>query len=65
MSNANVSRTGERPDEQIDRFREKARELEWDENEAAFTEKLKMIARHKPKADPVSPAKPAPRTKTD
>jgi hypothetical protein len=41
MGNANVSKTGEQLDEQIDRFRAKARELECDENEAAFAEKLK------------------------
>jgi RNA processing factor Prp31 len=33
---------------QIDRFREKARELGCDEDEAAFDEKLRQIARHKP-----------------
>jgi hypothetical protein len=40
------------PDEkkaQIDRFKETARHLGCDEEEAAFDEKLKAIARQKPK----------------
>jgi len=32
---------------QIDRFKEAARQLEADENEAAFDEKLKAVAGHK------------------
>ena len=48
----------------IDRFRAKAREPECDENEAAFAEKLKMIAQHKPKADRIT-SKASPRTKAD
>ncbi len=39
---------------QIDRFKEAARQLEADENEAAFDEKLKAIAKQKP----VEPRKP-------
>ncbi len=34
---------------QIDRFREAARQLGCDEDEAAFDEKLTRIAKHKPK----------------
>ena len=37
---------------QIDRFRETARQLGCDEDEAAFDEKLKVIAKAKPKAPP-------------
>jgi hypothetical protein len=37
---------------QIDRFKEAARQLGCDEDEAAFDEKLRQIARQKPK--PVS-----------
>jgi hypothetical protein len=33
---------------QIDRFKEAARQLEVDENEAAFDEKLKALAKQKP-----------------
>ncbi len=36
---------------QIDRFKEAARQLEADESEAAFDEKLKSVAGHKPKAE--------------
>jgi hypothetical protein len=50
---------------QIDRFRETARELGCDEDEAAFRDKLRVIARREPKAGPISPAKSAPRKKTD
>ncbi len=42
---------------QIDRFKEAARTLGCDEDQAAFDEKLKGIARQKPKASPV-PHKP-------
>ncbi|HQT66153.1 MAG TPA: hypothetical protein PLC74_00975 [Acetobacteraceae bacterium] len=34
---------------QIDRFKEAARQMEADEDEAAFDEKLKGLAGHKPK----------------
>jgi hypothetical protein len=37
---------------QIDRFREAARDLECDEDEANFKEKLGTIARQAPKDDP-------------
>jgi hypothetical protein len=37
---------------QIERFRAVARELECDEDEAAFKAKLGQIARHKPKGEP-------------
>ena len=42
------------PDEkpQIERFREAARELGCDDDEAAFDEKLRRIMRHQPKVDP-------------
>lgn len=40
-------------------FIETARALGCDESEAAFDEKLKVIARHKPKAEPDT--KPPPR----
>lgn len=45
--------------EQIERFKEAARALGCDEDEAAFDEKLKSIARQKPRDEP-KPAK-APR----
>lgn len=38
------------------RFIETARALGCDEDEAAFDEKLKVIARHKPKGEPKQPA---------
>lgn len=38
------------------RFIETARALGCDEDEAAFDEKLKVIARHKPKGEPEAPA---------
>ena len=37
---------------QLDRFKETARALGCDEDEAAFDEKLKVIARHQPKDEP-------------
>jgi hypothetical protein len=37
---------------QIDRFRETARQLGCDEDEAAFRDKLRVIARQKPKDEP-------------
>ncbi len=39
---------GKEPKNQIDRFRQAARELEADEDEATFNEKLGKIARQKP-----------------
>lgn len=41
---------------QLERFKEAARALGCDEDEAAFDEKLKAIARRKPKAEPPRPA---------
>ena len=46
-------------EDQHARFIETARALGCDESEAAFDEKLKVIARHKPKAEPDT--KPPPR----
>ena len=40
------------------RFIETARALGCDEDEAAFDEKLKVIARHKPKGEPEPATKP-------
>ncbi len=40
---------------QYTRFLETARALRCDEDEAAFDEKLKVIARHKPKSNPKLP----------
>jgi hypothetical protein len=37
---------------QIDRFKEAARQLEADESEVAFDEKLKVIAKQKPASKP-------------
>ena len=37
---------------QLERFKETARALGCDEDEAAFDEKLKVIARHQPKGAP-------------
>jgi hypothetical protein len=51
-----VRKKGGQPDEQINRFREVARELESDESEAASKAKLAVIGRHVPKKD--DPAKP-------
>ena len=44
---------------QHDRFVETARALGCDEDEAAFDEKLKVIARHKPKHTSAAEPKPA------
>ena len=41
---------------QIERFREMARELGCDENEAKFDEILRRVARHKPEKASVPPA---------
>jgi len=43
------------PKDQIDRFREAARSLGADEDEAAFKAKLGVIARQKPKEEPKAP----------
>jgi hypothetical protein len=43
---------------QIERFREMARELGCDEDEAAFDEKLRQVARHKPSRDGIIPPIP-------
>ena len=43
--------------EQIDRFKEAARQLDCDEDEAAFDEKLKAIAKQKPRGDDASATK--------
>ena len=40
---------------QVSRFIETARALGCDESEAAFDKKLKVIARHKPAAEPKTP----------
>ena len=37
---------------QVDRFREIAKKLGCDEDEAAFDEKLRVIAKQKPKEEP-------------
>jgi hypothetical protein len=53
--------TKRKPDDsggsQIDRFRETARALECDEDEAAFKAKLAVIARQKPKGEPAQKRK--------
>jgi len=41
-------------DKQVEKFREAARALECDEDEARWNEKLKQVARHKP--SPETPA---------
>ena len=53
-------RSSLRGDDQIDRFKALARELECDEDEAAFKQKLALIARQKPKdeSNPEGDAKP-------
>jgi hypothetical protein len=43
---------------QSDRFRDMAKQLECDEDEAAFKAKLAVIARQKPKGEPKNPQKP-------
>jgi hypothetical protein len=45
------------PKKQIDRFKEAARQLGCDEDEARFDEKLKEIAKHNPKDEPPKPKK--------
>ncbi len=45
--------------DQHSRFVETGRALGCDEDEAAFDEKLKVIARHKPKEPPAKPEKPS------
>ncbi len=45
---------------QYDRFVETARALGCDEDEAAFDEKLKVIARQKPKGEPDTKKRPKP-----
>ena len=45
-----------KPAQQIDKFRELARELETDDDEARFDERLKMLATAP--AKPKNPAKP-------
>jgi len=44
------------PKPQIDKFRDLARELECDEDEAAFKAKLVKIAKH-PKPQPTKPSR--------
>ncbi len=51
-----MSEDGKAPKTQHDRFIETTRKLECDEDEVAFDEKLKGIARQKPKADPDKPS---------
>jgi hypothetical protein len=48
---------------QSQRFIDKARELGCDEDEAAFKEKLKVIARQKPKTVPPPAKSPKPPTR--
>jgi hypothetical protein len=43
------SQTARRPQSQVDRFREIARALECDEDKERFEEKLRRIAKAKPK----------------
>jgi hypothetical protein len=47
---------------QLEKFKEAARELETDDSEAAFNERLGKIARQKP-TDPPSPAKKSSKAK--
>jgi len=54
MTNGNRVKT----QTQHDRFIETARALGCDEDEAAFDEKLKVIARHKPKGEPDTKQRP-------
>ena len=46
--------TQEEPKSQIDKFKQAARELECDEDEARWDERLRKVAGHKPKPDPES-----------
>ena len=52
-----------KPSSQSDRFKEMARELGCDEDEAAFKAKLGQIARQKPQDDSIGEADGAPRKK--
>jgi len=58
-SSSQVSDDGSLAPNQQQRFIETARALSCDENPVAFDEKLKVIARHKPKDAP--PEKPLPK----
>ena len=49
---------------QLERFKETARALGCDEDEAAFDERLKAIARQKPKGEPAPAAQPPPPGRT-
>ncbi len=55
-SSSSTSKKAKTTETQHARFIETARALGCDESEAAFDEKLKVIARHKPKGEPVSKA---------
>jgi hypothetical protein len=44
-----------RPDQQVERFREVAKELGCDEDVEHFRDKLRVIARQKPKDEPKPP----------
>ncbi len=53
-----MSKSSKTTSEQHARFIETARALGCDEDEAAFDEKMKVIARHKPKEPSPKPEKP-------
>lgn len=56
-----MSKAKEGASEQLERFKEAARALGCDEDEAAFDDKLKAIARQKPKAEPMPAQTPKPK----
>lgn len=49
-----TSATQDDPKSQIDKFRDAARELECDEDEARWEERLRKVAGQKPKENPLS-----------
>jgi hypothetical protein len=54
MSNTSESKNGtKRSDDQIERFRRKARELGCDEDAAGFRDKVRAIAQQKPAERPL------------
>lgn len=47
-----VDSANKTPDRQLDKFKQAARELETDDNEARFDERMKKLVKHKPVGKP-------------
>ena len=45
----------ERPPTQLDKFKQLARDLEADEDEGRWDERLKKVAQHRPESEPEKP----------